>query len=223
MSQTVTMQNQSFENAPTSDENGMGNLLPARNWRWFLARGLLLTALGIVALLLPGPAMLAFATVFAAFCLVNGVMSIASGVQGARNQAERWLPLILSGLAGIVVGVLFILFPMISTWAFALTTITLTAAWAVVTGGLEIAAAIRLRKEIKGEWLLALSGLLTVLVGLALAILTALLPLVSVLSVGWMLAVYAIVAGVTLTALALRLRTPAERPQDIALGGASPA
>lgn len=192
--------------------------LPRENWGWFLARGLLLIVLGILALLLPGPALFAFATVFAAFCFVNGVMTLASGVRGARSREHRWWALVLSGMAGIVVGTMFVLFPLLFTFAYGLATVLLIAAWAMATGGLEVSAAIRLRKEIKGEWLLALSGVLSVLLGFAIVVLAAMTPGLSALSVAWLIGIYAVIAGVALTVLSLRLRKRAAAPEENAAG-----
>lgn len=196
--------------ATSSDLAGWRELLPARNWGWFLARGLLLVVLGLLALFLPGPAMLGFATVFAGFCLANGVLTVASGVRGARDGEQRWWTLILSGVAGLVIGTMFVLFPLLSTITYALTAVMLVAAWAIIAGALEISAAIRLRKEIRGEWLLALSGTLSILLGLALTVMTVIVPGVSVVSTAWMIGVYAMVAGIALAVLAFRLRKPTE-------------
>lgn len=194
--------------------------LPRENWGWFLARGLLLIVMGILAVLLPGPALFAFATVFAAFCFVNGVMTVVSGVRGARGREDRWWALVLSGMAGIVVGTMFVLFPLLFTFAYGLATVLLIAAWAIVTGGLEVLAAIRLRKEIRGEWLLALSGVLSVLLGLAVMVMTAVTPGLTALSLAWLIGIYALVAGLALTVLAVRLRrTSAVAEQD---AGAEP-
>jgi len=184
------------------------DLLPSGSWGWFLARGLLLIALGVLALLWPGPALLAFSTVFAAFCFVDGLLSIGSGVRGVRDKRERSWGLLLSGMAGVIIGTLFVLFPMVSTFTFAITTVLLIAAWAVITGVFEISAAVRLRKQIKGEWLLGLSGVLSVLLGLAVAVMAGLRPGTSALSVAWIVGVYAMIAGIALTVLAFRLRKP---------------
>ena len=78
--------------------------------------------------------------------------------------------------------------------------------WAIIAGGLEIIAAIRLRKEIEGEWLLALSGLLSLLLGLFVLYLALANPHVSVAMLGWGIGFYALVTGVTLLILAMRLR-----------------
>lgn len=184
--------------------------LPGRNWGWFMARGVLLVILGVLAGLAPGWAVFSFALLFAAFSFADGVLAIASGIRGATHARERWWLLILSGIAGIAVGVLFVLFPLLSTLAYGLFTVMIIAAWAVVTGVLEIAAAIRMRREIEGEWLLALSGVLSVLLGVGLVVLAWIDPGVTVLSVGWLIAIYALIAGIALIVLSLRLRKRAK-------------
>lgn len=180
--------------------------LPQRNWGWIVARGVMLILLGIVALLAPGVTLFAFTMVFAAVSLVDGVFSVIAAVRGARDSHERWGALLFSGLAGIAVGVLFILFPLISTFAFAFVSVIMIGAWAAVTGVLQIIAAIRLRKVIKGEWLMALSGLLSLLLAAAIAYFAMTQPRVTALTVAWLIGIYALVGGVTLIVLGLRLR-----------------
>jgi len=76
------------------------------------------------------------------------------------------------------------------------------AIWAVATGVLEIVAAIRLRKEIEGEWLLILGGLVSVVFGVILMA----QPLAGALAVLWLIAIYAVIFGVLLVILAFRVR-----------------
>ena len=180
--------------------------LPARNWGWFALRGVLLLVLGVLSLAFPGPALFAFALVFAIYCFVDGVFALASGVRGARRKEERWWALILAGVLGIAVGVAFVLFPGLGTLAYALTAIALIAGWAVASGVLQIVAAWRLRRAIEGEWLLIASGALTVLLGVGLILLLMVAPTPTLLSVAWMIGVWALIAGVALLVLAFRLR-----------------
>lgn len=180
--------------------------LPARNWKWFALRGVLLLVLGVLALAFPGMALFSFALVFAAFCFADGVLAVASGVRGARRKEERWWALILSGMLGIAIGVIFVLFPALGTIAYALTAILLFAAWAIATGVLEIAAAWRIRREIRGEWLLMLSGALSVLLGLGLLALLWIAPAPTLVSVAWVIGIWALIGGVALLVLAFRLR-----------------
>lgn len=187
----------------------MAESLVTHTWRWILARGVLLILLGIFALLAPGFALFTFALVFAAYSFVDGVLALVAGVRAARHDGRRWGAMLLSGLAGVAIGVLFALFPLVSTVAYALLIVWLVAAWAAITGALEIAAAIRLRRTIEGEWLLGLSGALSVLLGAALVWLLFASPAATLLSVAWLIAIYAVVAGVALIALGVRMRRKA--------------
>ena len=112
----------------------------------------------------------------------------------------------LSGLVGIALGIVFIAWPGASTTAYALVNVLLIAAWAVVTGVLQIVAAIRLRKVIEGEWLLGISGGLAVLLGVAVFIFALSDPRVSIVAIGWMIGLYAILVGIVLVVLAFKLR-----------------
>jgi uncharacterized membrane protein HdeD (DUF308 family) len=115
-----------------------------------------------------------------------------------RTAGERRWELVLEGLVGLVIGILTFVW----TGAATLALLLVIGAWAIVTGIFEISAAIRLRKEIEGEWLLFLSGVLSLLFGVAIAI----WPAAGLLAVTWMIGAYAIVFGVLLIALGFRLR-----------------
>ncbi|MFL0585514.1 HdeD family acid-resistance protein [Sphingomonas olei] len=195
--------------APTEQQENAGQL-PKINWGWFLLRGLLAIALGIVSLLFPVSALFTFTMFFAAYAFVDGVASVVSGIKGARNKQERWWALILRGLVGILVGALFLLVPILSTITYAYISLATIAAWSILTGVLEITAAIRLRKEIKSEWLLGLSGLLSILLGLGIPLILMSDPLATILSVAWMIGIFAFAAGIVLVVQAIRLRGKAK-------------
>ncbi|MFP5330245.1 MAG: HdeD family acid-resistance protein [Alphaproteobacteria bacterium] len=180
-------------------------VLPAHNWGWLVVRGVLALALGAAAILFPLGALYAFTLLFAAFAFVDGIASLIAGIRGART-GERWGALVLRGVVGVAVGVLFVLMPMISTLSYAYVTIAMLVAWSVIAGVLEIQAAIRLRKEIEGEWLLGLSGLLSVALGIAILVLVMPNPAATILSAAWLIAIFAIISGVVLIAQGLRLR-----------------
>jgi uncharacterized membrane protein HdeD (DUF308 family) len=182
-----------------------GSIAPA-NWGWFMARGALLIVLGLLAAFMPAAALFVFALLFAAFSFADGIFNIIAGVRGATHHRQRWWALVLSGLVGVGIGVLFVAFPVLSSIAYATVAVLLIAFWAIVTGMAEISAAIRLRREITGEWLLGLSGAVSVLLGIVLLWMAMGNPALSIISVGWMIALYALVAGVALVILAVRLR-----------------
>ena len=180
-------------------------VLPAHNWGWFVVRGVLALILGAAAILFPLGALYAFTLLFAAFAFVDGIASLMAGIRGAR-AGESWGALVFRGIVGIAVGVLFVLMPMISTLSYAYVTIAMLVAWSIVAGLLEISAAIRLRKEIEGEWLLGLSGALSVLLGLAILVLVMPVPAATILSAAWLIAIFAIISGAALIAQGMRLR-----------------
>ncbi len=137
---------------------------------------------------------------FAAYALLDGAFAIAAALTG--RGAGHWWALLLEGVIGITAGVLTLFWPVVTGLAL----LWFIAAWAIATGVFEVVAAIRLRKEIAGEWLLALSGVLSVL-GVALFI----LPAEGALALAWLIAAYALTFGVLMVALAFRLRALARQ------------
>jgi uncharacterized membrane protein HdeD (DUF308 family) len=154
--------------------------------------------LGVIAIFMPGPTLAAIVIVFGIYAIIDGILAIVAAVRGFRRK-ERWWPMLLEGLVGIAAGAIAIFWPGIG--ALALT--YLVAAWALVTGAFEVAAAIRLRKVMTGEWLLLIAGLLSIV----LAVLVALFPGTGALLLVWWLGAYAFAYGVISLVLALRVRT----------------
>jgi uncharacterized membrane protein HdeD (DUF308 family) len=130
--------------------------------------------------------------------LVDGVMNIVGAVR-AMEKHDRWGILVLEGIVGIGAASITVLWPGIT----ALALVYVIAAWAVVTGCLEIAAAIRLRRVISGDWLLVLSGALSLVFGILLVI----SPVAGALVVALWVGAYALIFGVIMLALGLRLRS----------------
>ncbi|WP_228243634.1 HdeD family acid-resistance protein [Porphyrobacter sp. GA68] len=197
---------------PTAATSPVGRMLsfaddmPSRNWGWFALRGVLMLLLGAFAVLLPAPALFTFALVFAAFSFVDGLFALVSGYRRARADQPRWLPLALSGLFGVLIGIIFVAFPLIGTIAYALTFIALIIGWAAVQGVLQIVSAWRLRRSINNEWTLIALGALSVLLALALVWLLFQNPAITLLSVAWVIGFWAIVSGVLMLMLAFRLK-----------------
>jgi uncharacterized membrane protein HdeD (DUF308 family) len=165
---------------------------------WALAlRALAAILLGVIAIMVPGPTLAAIVLVFGIYAITDGILAIIAAVRGLRKK-QRWAPMLFEGIVGIAAGVIAIFWPGIG--ALALT--FLVAGWALATGAFEIAAAIRLRKEIKGEWLLLLAGVLSVI----LAVLLVVFPGAGMLTLVWWLGAYAFAYGVVSLALAFRVR-----------------
>ncbi len=174
----------------------------ARNW-WALAlRGLVAILFGLAAFAVPGATLILLIVLFGAYALVDGVLAIVAAVRAAEHH-ERWWPMVLEGVAGIVASVITFAWPAIT--AFVL--LYLIAAWAIVTGVLKIGSAIHVRRHLRGEVVQALNGVISVLFGLFLFI----VPRVGLLAVVWWIAGYAIFRGLMLAALAFRLRRHARQ------------
>jgi uncharacterized membrane protein HdeD (DUF308 family) len=169
----------------------------ARNWWLLVVRGALAIVFGILAFALPGATVTALVILFGAFMLVDGVFGLVSAWRRAERRMSWW-PLLLEGLSGVAIGIITFLWPGVT--AFAL--LYLIAAWAFVTGIFEIAAAIRLRREIRGEWVLALIGVASIVF----AVLVVLFPGEGAVAIVWAIGAYAVVFGILLVALGLRLR-----------------
>lgn len=169
----------------------------AHNWWTLLLRGILAVIFGVLCFVYPGLTLIVLAIMFGAYALVDGIFAVVSAVSAPKGQPRWWVTL-LEGIVGILVGVLTFFMPGIT----ALGLLYLIAAWAVVTGIFEIAAAIRLRKQITGEWLLILGGAASVLFGL----LIVLIPGAGALAVVWWIGAYAIVFGVLFIVLSFHLR-----------------
>jgi uncharacterized membrane protein HdeD (DUF308 family) len=169
----------------------------ARHW-WVLAvRGAAAILFGILTLLWPALSLYALVLLFGAYALVDGVFNLIGALRRA-SDGRRWGAMIVEGILSITAGVLTFFWPGIT----ALALLFLIGAWAMMTGIVEIAAAIRLRSQLRGEWLLALSGVLSVVFGLLLFF----FPGAGALAVAFWIGAYAIVFGVLLLALAFRLR-----------------
>lgn len=181
-------------------------ILPRHNWNWFLLRGIFAIALGIIALFFPGLTVFVFAMLFAAFSFADGIFSLVAGIRGARDHTERWGALVFSGVIGILIGVIFFIWPLVATAAYAFMLVVFVAFWSLVTGIFELSAAVRMRKEIEGEVLLGFVGLLSILLAVALLWLLLSAPFPTLLSVGWLIGIYALMSGVALVVLAFRLK-----------------
>jgi uncharacterized membrane protein HdeD (DUF308 family) len=168
-----------------------------RNWWIFIIRGLFAIIFGVLALMWPELTLFALVWLFGAYVLADGVFQVYSAIS-RREDFDRWWLILLEGLFGIVFGVLTFAWPGIT----GLVLLILIAAWAFLTGMLEISAAIQLRKEIENEWLLAFSGVISIVLGVLMII----WPAASAVALAFMIGIYAILFGATLILLGFRLK-----------------
>lgn len=170
----------------------------SRNWGWLVLRGIAAILFGVLTAFQPGITLAALVLLFGAYAFVDGVGMVVWGIANRRDE-PGWVSLIVGGLLGVAAGVVTFFWPAMTTVAL----LFVIATWAMATGLAAIVAAIRLRKEMAGEWRLALSGLLSVGFGVTLLAAPAAGALAMVLWIGG----FAIVSGVLLIALGMRLRS----------------
>jgi uncharacterized membrane protein HdeD (DUF308 family) len=164
------------------------------NW-WALAlRGLVAVLFGLLTFFLPGITLVTLVLLFGAYALVDGVFNLVAFFRVASHQ---WA-LLIEGVIGTIAGVLTFVWPAMT----AIVLLYVIAFWAILTGIFEIIAGIRLRKVVTTEWLLLLTGVLSVLFGFLIVFAPGAGALAIVLWIG----AYALVFGIFMLALAFRLR-----------------
>jgi uncharacterized membrane protein HdeD (DUF308 family) len=175
----------------------MFNLM-TQNWWAIVLRGVLAVLFGIAAFMWPGITLWMLVAIFGAYALVDGIFAI---IESFRRDVvgQRWWALLFEGLVGIAIGVLTFIWPGLTAMGL----LYLIAFWAIVTGVFEIITAVRLRHEIRGEWMMALIGILSI----ALGFLMVAFPLAGALSVVLMIGAFVFATGALMIALGLKLRS----------------
>ena len=168
----------------------------AKNWWMLLLRGIFAILFGILAFVWPAMTLVTLILLYGAFAFVDGVFALVAALAGGAAAPRWWLALVRA--LGIAAGC--------ATWFWpgltALVLLYFIAAWAVITGVMQIVGAFQLRKEIDNEWLLIAAGAVSVLFG---GLLFA-QPGAGALAVLFIIGVYAILYGLLLVFFALRLR-----------------
>jgi uncharacterized membrane protein HdeD (DUF308 family) len=173
----------------------------APRWGWVVFRGVIAILFGLLAFTQPAAIGLSLVLLFGAFAFVGGVATLFSAARNARQGVTSWASALLEGLLGIAVGIVSVFWPATAALAF----VWVIGIWAIAGGALEIAGAIRLRKLIQHEWMLALAGALSIVFG-ALVLYR---PMAGGVAIVWWLGAYAVAFGVLMIALGLRLRSHA--------------
>jgi uncharacterized membrane protein HdeD (DUF308 family) len=169
--------------------------LLARRWQLVVLRGVVAVLFGIVAIIWPEITVLSLALLFGAYTLIDGITALVMGI----GQGTDRIYLIMLGVLGIAAGLISLIWPQITV----IVLLVVIAVWAIVAGVTQIAAAIRLRKVIRNEWFLALSGVIALVLGLLLIV----QPTEGAIALVIAIATFALVWGITLIVLGFRLRT----------------
>ena len=170
----------------------------AKNWWALTLRGAVGVLFGVVTFLNPAISLAALVLLFGAYAFADGILAIISAIR-PHGVGERWWLLLIEGLVSLAAGIVTLVSPGLT----ALALLYVIAAWALITGGFEIAAAVRLRTVITHDWLLALSGIASIGIGLLLMLFPGAGALALVLWIG----AYALVSGTLLIGLSVRLRS----------------
>jgi uncharacterized membrane protein HdeD (DUF308 family) len=175
-----------------------GAHLVQTTWWVVVLRGIAAIIFGILALMWPGLTLVVLIALYGVYALMDGIANIAGALE-RRGRYDRWWVLLIQGITGVVAGILTFFWPAITGLALLL----IIAARAVVVGLFEIVAAVRLRREIEGEWFLGAAGVLSMIFGL----LVFAFPAGGALAIVWLIAWYSLLAGLLLTVLGFRLRS----------------
>jgi uncharacterized membrane protein HdeD (DUF308 family) len=177
-----------------------------KRWRWWTVglRGIAAILFGILSVFAPGVTFVSMVFLFGVYSIVDGVLALAL----ATKPVQPRFALVARGLVSIVAGILALVLPGITAFALVL----VIASWAIVSGILEIVMAIQMRKEIEGEWLLAVEGVLSIAFG----VLLILAPLAGAIVLGLWIGAYALVLGGMLVGTAFRLRSYVHQHPELA-------
>ena len=168
-----------------------------QSWWSLLLKGITAILFGVLAIIWPGLTMVTLVILFGSYALVDGIFSVVGSLVNMKENEDWWL-MLLGGLVSIAAGILTFIMPGIT----ALSLLFLIAAWAIATGVLGIVAAVQLRKEIEGEWMMILSGIVSMFFGFFVFA----LPGAGALSVIWLISTYSIFTGVLFLFLAFKVR-----------------
>jgi uncharacterized membrane protein HdeD (DUF308 family) len=168
------------------------------NWWAMLIRGIVAVLLGLMVFFRHGIKFNTLVLVFSAYALVDGLVAFAGAVRAVEAK-QRWWPLMIEGVAGLTTAIVTVAWPTLNELAL----VYIIAAWGFVTGLLEIASGLRLRKYVAGEWLLTMSGVTSI----ALGFFALVLPLTTPTEIALWVGGYALAFGTVLIALGIRLRS----------------
>lgn len=169
--------------------------LLSRRWHLVVLRGVAAVLFGIVAIAWPEITVLALALLWGIYALLDGITSVAMGI---GRGTDRAYPIVL-GVLGIAAGVVALGWPEITV----IVLLVVIAVWAIIAGAVQIAAAIRLRKVIRDEWFLAISGVVALVLGLLLIV----QPAEGAIALVIAIATFALAWGLVLIVLGFRLRS----------------
>ena len=173
----------------------------SRTWWLVLIRGIVAIIFGILAMIWPGITLWVLVIFFGAYAIVSGLFALFAAF-GHNVQSRAWL--IISGILGILAGIIAFVWPGITTLAL----LYVIAFWAIFSGIAEIVAGIQARKVIDNEWMLIIGGILSVIFGILLII----WPGSGALALTWLIGIFAVIYGIAMIALSFKMKNLAPKP-----------
>lgn len=170
----------------------------ARNWGWIVLRGVIALLFGLVAVGAPALTFATLVLLFGMFALLDGIFAVIASI-AHRKEQPRWGALLAAGILAILVGIVTLAWPGVT----AIVLVYMVAIWAIGFGIAEIVAAIRLRQYIKGEWLMILAGLVSIVFGVVITLFPGAGAVALVIWIG----ITAVILGILRIALGFRLRS----------------
>lgn len=152
-----------------------------------VVRGVVAILFGIFALVWPSITLHVILILFALYALVAGAAAAITAVVD-RQDNDAWPLGLIFGTIAVLIGIYLLARPGLT----ALVILYLIALYAIVVGVIDVVSGVALRRSMRGEWVLVIVGILSLLLGLYLFA----NPGVGVLSLVWLIAVYALVTGV---------------------------
>jgi uncharacterized membrane protein HdeD (DUF308 family) len=174
------------------------SIFDQKHWWQILVRGIIALLFGILVLAWPGAALAVFVIIFGAFVFVDGVFTLVAAIKYKAGAGSRtWL--YVRGVTGIIVGLITFIAPAVAAIAL----VILIAAWALVTGIMELVFAFRANQDNAIRWMFAISGILSLILGFLMLA----KPLIGALVIAVVVGAYAVLAGILLIILSFRLRS----------------
>jgi uncharacterized membrane protein HdeD (DUF308 family) len=168
------------------------------NWWAPAASGVLAIVVGVAAFAWPGKTFEALVLLFGVYVFVRGSIWLSFGLLAASAR-ERWWPFVVNGIIGLSLGVL----TFTETRAMTMALVSLAGAWAILTGALEVVAAVRFRRFIPNDWLLGIGGVVSIVFGIAVLA----QPTIGIVTFALVFGAYAVLVGIAQVWLGLRLRS----------------
>jgi uncharacterized membrane protein HdeD (DUF308 family) len=173
----------------------------ARRWGSLVFRGVVSIIFGVLAFAWPEATLVALTLLFGAYAFVDGITAMIVAIQHGPHP-HRWL-LVVDGLIGIAAGIVTLFWPGITLLAL----IFVIGIRFILSGALQIAAAIQFKGELRVPVLYGLAGIASIILG----VLAFIVPGITALVMVTMLAAFALVFGVMMLVLAFRVRRAAHR------------